>query len=1013
MISRGCHNHGAYHRTKQRRTDRRSRINGRATPNSGPSVAGLGRRATYRRLLTSILVLAAVPYLGCQGDVTAPPSPVATNAAPQLAGSIPPQTVYVGERVSVDLATHFSDPDGDALTYAVATSDSAVVALALSGSVLGVVGRSQGVATVTATARDPGGLAAEHGFEVMVPNRAPEALGGMAERAMAAGDTATLDVSAYFADPDGDALEYTAASSDGGTATVSMHGDVLEIVAVRWGAVTVTVTARDGGGLEAEQALSVVGANRMPELVALLPDVEVEVGGEVVIVASRYFGDPDGDALVYRAEALDADVVGVVVGGDTVTVVGLGRGRVAVVVAARDAGGLAAHDTMGVVVPNQAPVVVESLPDVVLDEGADTVVVLSRYFRDPDGDELTYRATSSEPWSVDARVAVDSLAIEIRAPGKAVITVTAADSGGLIARQDFNVVSLTDRDVLEILYHATGGQGWTNSENWLTDAPLRDWYGITADHAERVGGIVLMFNKLRGMIPPELGQLARLDSLFLDHNGLTGLVPVELSKLSSVSYMSLTNNQLAGSIPSELGQLPNLRYLHLSGNKLAGRIPSELGRLPRLERLNLSYNQLKGPIPSELHRLSNLTSIYLHGNELIGPIPSELGQLPRVEHISLFGNDLTGAIPPALGKLSGLKSLQLHHNHLTGSIPSELGRLSNMTYLSLYDNELTGPIPSALGQLSALEWLNLRGNHLTGPIPAELGQLTRLRELYLYDNHLTGPIPAELGRLLRLTNLWLRNNRLTGAIPAELGQLSSLIELHLSANELTGPIPSELGRLSNLQMLSLEVNELTGPIPAALGQLSVLNYLYVTDNQLTGSIPAALGQLSNLRVLGLSGNELTGPIPSELGRLSQLVGLGLYENELGGPIPSELGQLSNLTGLYLHANKLTGRIPSTLNQLYNVRHVWLNHNGLSGPIPSELGQLSSLASLQLQHNQLTGRVPDAYLELDMLKEFHFGTNNGLCAPDTKAFRTWLNGLTEYSGPFCPSTSPPPPITRKE
>ena len=45
---------------------------------------------------------------------------------------------------------------------------------------------------------------------------------------------------------------------------------------------------------------------------------------------------------------------------------------------------------------------------------------------------------------------------------------------------------LSDRDVLEILYEATGGPNWTNSNNWLTDAPLRDWYGVGVDGEGRV-----------------------------------------------------------------------------------------------------------------------------------------------------------------------------------------------------------------------------------------------------------------------------------------------------------------------------------------------------------------------------------------------------------------------------------------------------------------------------------------------------------------------------------------------
>ncbi len=100
------------------------------------------------------------------------------------------------------------------------------------------------------------------------------------------------------------------------------------------------------------------------------------------------------------------------------------------------------------------------------------------------------------------RVAVDSLTIEIHAEGKATVTVTAADSAGLIARQAFEIKQPpTDREILEIFYHATGGAHWANNANWLTDAPLEEWYGITADRAGLVIEIHLFENRLAGPIP--------------------------------------------------------------------------------------------------------------------------------------------------------------------------------------------------------------------------------------------------------------------------------------------------------------------------------------------------------------------------------------------------------------------------------------------------------------------------------------------------------------------------------
>ena len=46
--------------------------------------------------------------------------------------------------------------------------------------------------------------------------------------------------------------------------------------------------------------------------------------------------------------------------------------------------------------------------------------------------------------------------------------------------------AFTDRDILEVFYHATGGPNWANNENWLTDRPLGEWHGVTTDAGGRV-----------------------------------------------------------------------------------------------------------------------------------------------------------------------------------------------------------------------------------------------------------------------------------------------------------------------------------------------------------------------------------------------------------------------------------------------------------------------------------------------------------------------------------------------
>ena len=516
-----------------------------------------------------------------------------------------------------------------------------------------------------------------------------------------------------------------------------------------------------------------------------------------------------------------------------------------------------------------------------------------------------------------------------------------------------------DREALIAFYNATGGANWTEHTNWLTNAPVGQWYGVTTDGNGRVTELNLTSNQLKGEIPPELANLTNL------------------------KVLALGGNELTGPIPTWLGGLTNLEELRLWENELTGTIPAELGSLVNLKELQLADNQLTGEIPVELGSLSNLELLYLWGNELTGEIPAELGSLVNLkELLSLSANQLTGEIPTELGSLTNLGELYLWENELTGAIPAELGSLVNLKELWLSNNQLTGEIPTELGSLSNLELLSLSANRLTGEIPTELGSLVNLGKLHLWENELTGAIPAELGSLVNLKELWLPNNQLTGEIPAELGSLSNLELLSLSANQLTGEIPTELGSLTNLGKLYLWENELTGAIPAELGSLVNLKELWLPNNQLTGEIPAELGSLSNLELLSLSANQLTGEIPVELGSPSNLVQLVLWGNELTGEIPAELGSLANLEELHLSANRLTGTIPA------------------------ELGNLTNLERLDLWDNQLTGMIPQTLAGLTMLESFTFYNNLGLCAPVDDAFQTWLRGISIVYGSSCaPAASP--------
>ena len=224
------------------------------------------RAGRLTNALPVVVILAGVAACGGDAGPTpptptppTPPPPPPPPVAPVQVGTIPNQTVATGQTATLDVSSFFRDPDGGALTYTAESSAPAVVSVSLSGSTLTLTGVAEGSGTVTVTARDPGGLTAAQSFGVTVetPNRAPEPVGTIQDRSIEPGRTATVDVSSYFQDPDGDALVYAASSSDAGVATARTAGSDLLIDAIAEGTATVTVTATDPGNLSATQAFDV------------------------------------------------------------------------------------------------------------------------------------------------------------------------------------------------------------------------------------------------------------------------------------------------------------------------------------------------------------------------------------------------------------------------------------------------------------------------------------------------------------------------------------------------------------------------------------------------------------------------------------------------------------------------------------------------------------------------------------------------------------------------------------
>ena len=67
----------------------------------------------------------------------------------------------------------------------------------------------------------------------------------------------------------------------------------------------------------------------------------------------------------------------------------------------------------------------------------------------------------------------------------------------------------TDRQALIALYNATDGEDWRHSDNWLTNAPLDEWWGVATDDNDRVIELDLSDNQSGEPALRELGSYRR------------------------------------------------------------------------------------------------------------------------------------------------------------------------------------------------------------------------------------------------------------------------------------------------------------------------------------------------------------------------------------------------------------------------------------------------------------------------------------------------------------------------
>ncbi|KAF2295685.1 hypothetical protein GH714_033581 [Hevea brasiliensis] len=418
--------------------------------------------------------------------------------------------------------------------------------------------------------------------------------------------------------------------------------------------------------------------------------------------------------------------------------------------------------------------------------------------------------------------------------------------------------------------------------------------------SQRINRLELAYNPFKpSPLPQEIGNLSKLEHLFLAGTNLIAEIPGSIGKLGSLYNLDLSSNLITGKIPESISELKRIQQIELFNNQLYGELPESLSNLTTLRQFDVSQNNLTGNLLENISALP-LQSLNLNDNHFNGEIPEVLALNPNLSELKLFNNSFTGKLPANLGRYSDLEDFDVSTNDFTSELPQYLCHRKKLQRLVAFVNRFSGSLPETLSECSSLNYVRVADNELSGPVPNKLWGLNTSR-LELSNNKFEGSISPSISGARGLSGLLINGNKFSGKLPAQICELPEVIEINLSSNQFVGELPSCITELLKLQKLNMQENMFSGEIPSSVSSWTDLTELNLSRNRLSGEIPPGLGNLPVLTYLDLSDNLLTGEIPMELTKL-KLNKFNVSNNRLYGRVPSGFTNAAYLPSLLGNPN---------------------------------------------------------------------------------------------------------------
>ncbi|MDA3890511.1 MAG: S8 family serine peptidase [Salinivirgaceae bacterium] len=357
------------------------------------------------------------------------------NAKPEVTNSIADILANIESQASsFNLASIFTDANGDSLSYRVLISDTATVAWNMADTIFTIQPKTVGETKIAiyATDRKSGEIFTEFNYTIEAINQSPNLNNPIANQQIYT--TQKLDlisIAHVFTDPEGDSIQYSVSSNDSSSVIATLTGKFIRLETLIADTAYITLTAWDGISTASTHLFSVVVIENSPPVVLKLSDIEVKLDTiEAVINLNSYFNDADSDKLTFNILP-NTDSISIWELTDSLlTILPSNLGKTYFIISASDSKSEAVVTSFSynVTANNNAPSVIKTpankelyLIDVL------ESINLENIFYDIDGDLLSYAINSSNSNVAEGSINSNIANIELQGEGVSIITLFAWD----------------------------------------------------------------------------------------------------------------------------------------------------------------------------------------------------------------------------------------------------------------------------------------------------------------------------------------------------------------------------------------------------------------------------------------------------------------------------------------------------------------------------------------------------------------------------------------------------------